>query len=286
MLPILSRAALFVVVVTGALSVAGPVHAQARFDSHPSREQMLLGNIIIGSITAGAGALIGGHRILPAVAKGAAGGAVAYGGKEIIAREGSLAAWTGRQVGALGASAVANAARGRSVVSELVLPVGPVRLYVVPRSKTVQPRVDVAGVLAFALVSIKTNTTLDLSASVRSGAMVFSQNKRYGDAPGVHRAGVLRIDELPLIATRNGSQFAEVGVRTHELIHASQYDFASIAWGGPLERAVLGRSKTGKALGRYVDFGFILPLWSIANGIAAPRSRPWEREANSLAPGG
>jgi hypothetical protein len=281
-----SRAALFLLLLAGAASLPLPAGAQTRFESYPSRERLLAGNVLIGTFTAGAGALIGRHPLLPALAKGAAGGAVAYAGRYIISQEGPWAAWTGRQVGAVGASAVRNASRGRSAISELVLPVGPVRLHIVPATKSVQPRVDLAGLVSFVVIGLGRNTTFDLSASARSGAMIFRQNPRYEAAPGVHRAGVLRIDNLPLFATRNGQEFTEIGVTTHELIHAAQYDFASIAWGIPLERALVDWTKIGKGFSKYVDFGLIVPLWGIANGLASPRDRPWEREANSLAPGG
>jgi hypothetical protein len=262
-----------------------PALAQVRFESHPSREQMLLGNILLGGVSAGAGALISGHKVLPALVKGVAGGAVAYAGKEIIAREGTVAAWTGRQVGAVGSSVVMNAVRGRSPLDEIVLPLGLVRLYVSPQKRVVQPRLDLAGILAFGLVAVRKNTSFDMSASLSSGALVFSQNPRFDEAPGVHRAGVLRIDNLPDV-TSSGDEFTTAGVTTHELIHAAQYDFVSIAWSVPVERALLGRSETGRKVSKYLDLGLIVPLWGFANGLTPPRDRPWEREANALAPGG
>ena len=264
--------------------LARPLEAQALRTEDASYRTWLIGNMVIAGATAGIGALISHRPVLKAFAIGAAAGAGVFVGKLSIATEGPVGAWGGRQIAAISSSVVANTMLGRKPFEEVVIPVGLVRLYITPATGKVQPSLDFAGVVSTVAAARRPGTTFDAKESLRNGAIVFKQPWT-SDPPGNHVAGVLRIDDIPREVPRNGNNYVWPAVVSHELIHASQYDFVSIAWSKPLERAFFNRTAGGRTIVRYVDLGSMVPVWMAMNQLISPADRPWEREAQALAPG-
>src|SRR5687767_10667523 len=109
--------------------VASPVTLSSQQDLPKpiGTTRLVVFNSLIGGFSAGIASAAGERPFWKGFLRGAAGGAVVFAGKRIIAEEGSLASWSGRQIAAIGASEVRNAGAGRRVMEEIVLPLGPFR---------------------------------------------------------------------------------------------------------------------------------------------------------------
>lgn len=269
------------------MAVAFPVYAtaQARRASAASESSIIAANVLIGGASAGLARLIAHKPFLGAFARGSAAGATSYIGKRIIANEGPWAAWTGRSVAAIAASEIRNAETGKRFLQEVILPIGPGRLYAEPRAgRLTRFKIDLAAIIASVAFARAEDTRLNWSESLRNGAVVFNQPFRNsGDAS--HVAGVIRIEDIPANLPRNGRNYVRSGVLAHEIIHASQNDFAFITWAQPVEHALFDRKGIGHAVYSRVDFGLGVALWQFLNTTISHDQRPWEREAAHLAPG-
>jgi hypothetical protein len=270
-----------------AVAFASPIAAQAPRSDMPSDRSLLAANLALGGLTAGVSRLLVGDSFWSAFAKGAGGGALAFAGKKIISHEGTANAWAGRQIAAIGASQVRNVSAGRGMLSELTLPLGPSRINVsIGNAVKVTPKIDLAAVIVAAVTASRSDTWLDMRQSLATGAIVFTQPLATIDNPGSQTAGVLRIDDIPPHRVRSDRVFVRPAVTAHELVHASQYDFASIAWAIPLEKRIVAKHPAALRVNKYVDFGILVPIWLSANALIHHDARPWEKEAISLAPGG
>jgi hypothetical protein len=241
-------------------------------------------NMAIGGITAGAWRLGTGRPFWNGFARGAAAGATVFAGKRLIAEEKPWTWWAGRGVAALGSAEVRNAAESRQFMERAAIPLGPIRFHISrePRFRS-SVRLDLATSIAAAYAGIRKDTRLGWRESLSSGAFVFLSPDVPG-AVGSHSAGVVILNEfipdgkfIPLERKR--------GVLTHELIHATQYDFMTIAWGDPLEDAIARRVPALAIVHRYVDLGILVPVHAGVNNLLSPPNRPWEKEASSFASG-
>lgn len=235
-------------------------------------------NVAIGGVIAAVRARVGQRPVWPAFLGGAAGGAVAYGGKRLIGTRTPIAGIVGRQTSAIGAAMVNNAAEGRPLFTPLVFPIGPVRLYVRDRSSSGEParthaKIDLAGALATIYYAAQPGAKLDPVLTLAASAPVF-----VGNPPGEglhiasHSAGVIAIDPDLGGPGRRRSV-------AHELIHASQYDFAFITMSAPAEKIVLGSHPTGRWLHKYFDLSLNAPALMLLNAVIEHDKRPWETEA-------
>ncbi|HEX8691963.1 MAG TPA: hypothetical protein VF746_06070 [Longimicrobium sp.] len=240
-------------------------------------------NSALGGVTAGLLRRARGGSFREGFLAGAAGGALVYAGKRVAAEPWGGAGLLGREVAAVGSSVVWNASAGRAPLERVVLPVGPVRLYVErgpgPR---VRPKLDFASAAALALVAAAPGTELDWGESLSAGAPIFRRTLPYhGDQwQGEHVAGVISYraeDGRVLAAPGRRAQ-----VLAHERVHVIQHDQAFLFWSEPAERALLGRSRLGRALGRHVDLGLNVPALGAFQQFLPYRARPWEREASLL----
>ncbi len=248
--------------------------------------KLLAINALIGGLSGGIGNAAAGRRFLPGFVKGVGGGIVMFAGKRIIAEEGALAAWTGRQLAAVGSSQVRNAAAGRSIIEELVFPLGPTRLYVTTKNRPkFALKLDLTATIGAVIIARRPNTSLDLDASLANGAVIFNEPYNKDSVFGALRLGVIRVDNIPPHFEQPGTTIIKSSVIAHELIHAAQYDFIGIAWSEPLEKWALSGSRAGRLTHRYVDFSVVTYLTSWAHVSLPPGRRPLEREAISLAPG-
>lgn len=231
-------------------------------------------NAVLGGVTAAVGRLLRGEPVWDAVWQGALGGGLAYAGKRVAVERFYGAGLLGRQLASVGGSVVRSAGMGHGPLHELVLPVGPVRLYV--SGDGVTPRLDLATVIASGAFMVAFDARLDLSASLSAGALVFR-----GDSPmpGLTSAGATVVwSDMP----------AAEGPRlmAHERVHILQYDQLFLAWGERLERWAVERApgRVGAAgLFDHIDLG--VSALGIRTGLAMVldyRTRPWETEAYLL----
>ncbi|HEY0241022.1 MAG TPA: hypothetical protein VGC52_00025 [Gemmatimonadaceae bacterium] len=250
-----------------------------------SNATMLVVNAALGGFTAGLWRAAAGKPSWTAFGRGAAAGTVVFAGKRIIGEATSPAWWFGRQLAAVGSSEVANAAQGKPFLQTAVLPLGPLRIHI-DRSarRKVSPRLDLASSIATIAVASQDGSRFAIRESVSTGAIVFLVPETSNEV-GRSSAGVVTISELapdgkfpPLEGKRS--------VLSHEIVHASQYDFGFSAWGDAMQSALAKRNSWGRRISSFVDINLALPIQLGANGIIDYEDRPWEREAVSLAANG
>lgn len=80
-------------------------------------------NVILAGITAGMRQALSSGSFEEGFAKGALGGAIAYGGRRLAVRDFAGAGFLGRQLSAVGISITGNAGEGVPALSRLTLPV-------------------------------------------------------------------------------------------------------------------------------------------------------------------
>lgn len=232
-------------------------------------------NALLGGVTAAVTRLVQGEPVGASFWKGALGGGVVYAGKRVAVEGFDGAGLVGREVASVGGSMVRNAAAGRGTLEELVLPVGPVRLYV-SRTHGVVPRLDVGTVIASGAFMVAYDARLDLAESLSAGALVFRGG---APTPGLTSAGAVTI-------WRDADMPASEGPRllAHERVHVLQYDQAFLSWGEGIERWLVERSAPRSGLLDHLDFGALSMGLRGSLGFTLPyQDRPWEKEAYFLA---
>jgi hypothetical protein len=131
-------------------------------------------------------------------------------------------------------------------------------------------------------VGLQDETEVDWRATFSAGAPVFRSPGRrllFGGrtASGAYVDGSIVIADVPDVDTER--------VFAHERVHLLQGDFAFLAWSEPVEAWLADRSAVTRAIYRYVDAGFVLPLAGIVIGTVLDvdyRDRPHEIEARFL----
>ncbi|HEX5869912.1 MAG TPA: hypothetical protein VFY65_05845 [Longimicrobium sp.] len=240
-------------------------------------------NVALGGLTGfGLRVLRGGslRQGLESGVAGAAGGVLVYGGKRVAVQRWEGAGLVGREIAAVGSSVVWNASAGRGMVDRLVLPAGPVRLYVtLDEGFRVTPKLDLSSALAIAVASLQGGIDWERSAS--AGAPVFYRREPYAGAEvrGQQAAGVITYrDRLG----RSAPSESRVETLAHEQVHVIQRDQSFLFWSEPAEEAVLGSTPVGRALRRHLDVGFDVAAKARVKQVVGYELRPWEREAHLL----
>lgn len=234
-------------------------------------------NALLGGFTSGIVSLVKGEDFKRAFAVGAVAGAVTYSGKAVSAQEFTGGGFAGRQLASLGGSVLRNSISGHDLFEEIVLVAGPVRFYVQPGSSgwAVQPKVDLAAIVAAAYMVMQNETRFDLASSMSAGALVL----RRDGSPGYASSGA----GVVLLATEHeGYEITHELLFAHERVHVAQYDQAFLSWSEPVEGRLMRTSRWGTAVHRWVDVGAIAGLQALVNSKTEYRWRPWEREAYFL----
>lgn len=268
-----------------AILVAGApaANAQVRESPGPSATVRVAAvNVAIGALTAGTWSVARGKSFWAAFARGGAGGATVFAGKQLIGEGNPLSWWAGRELAALGSSEVVNAGEGFRFLQRTVIPVGPIRFHVDRLAKRkVVPKLDLASAVAALVIASRERTRFALNESLATGVIVFivPENSR---TVGTHTAGVLSLSEglpdgnFPPLAHKRT-------VISHEMVHAAQYDFVFTVWNDVAQRAVAKKIGAVGVMTRYVDLNLTLPLQLGANGLIDYKNRPWEKEAVTIA---
>ena len=244
-------------------------------------------NAALGGLTSGLLARARGKSFRAAFVRGAAGGALVYAGKRTAVESFEGAGLLGRELAAVGGSIAVNASEGRGAFDRLILPLGPVRLYVTPgQPQPVRAKVDAAAVGTLLWVATRPGTSFDPGASLSAGGPVFRRTGTAEDVgwEGAQFAGVTVMRRAPRghqPAAADDPRLAE-GTAGHERTHVLQYDQAFLLWALPAEAAILDRSEGGRAIHRYVDLGLNAAMVAGVNSLMPHDERPWEREAYFL----
>jgi hypothetical protein len=237
-------------------------------------------NAALGGLTAGLRQHARGGSFWRGFATGAAGGGVIYGGKWLSAEEFWGAGLAGRQVAAVGSSLVRNASEGRAAFEYLMVPIGPVRLYVDRgATPTAHFKLDLLGAGVLAYHALSSDARFDGGASFSAGTAVFhTQVVPRPEWHGSNIAGVIVLRDPE--GNPPATHFPPDMVFAHERIHLLQYDQALHMWGAPFEQWLLPRVPGGAWLARHVDLGLIVVPVVLMNSVTTYESRPWEREAH------
>ncbi|MGD8319774.1 MAG: hypothetical protein PVJ02_04955 [Gemmatimonadota bacterium] len=199
----------------------------------------LAANALVGALTGGVLARLHGRSFAGGFTRGALGGGVAYVGKRTAAARFSGAGFLGREVNALGASITRSAAYGSGMLDTLVLPVGPLRVYLTPQDPggtALRLDLEEAYWLVYGLAEDRLD--LDLRRSFSAGASVFTSASRFkgrdGAVDGQAVGGMI-------VLSRNPRWDAPARIFAHERVHILQFDFFKLTVGQPLERWAVRR---------------------------------------------
>ncbi len=232
-------------------------------------------NALLGGMTAAGLRMLRGESARDswsAFWTGALGGGLTYAGKRVAVERFDGAGFLGREIASVGGSVVRNAAAGRGPLDELVLPVGPVRLYVA--GGAVRARVDVATLVVSGIFMATYDARFDPGASLSAGSLVF---RGAAPMPALSSAGATVVwSEMP---SSEGPR-----LMAHERVHTLQYDQAFLSWGEEMERWA-GRQVPGMD-GAFRHFDLGASALGLRTGLALAlgyHDRPWEREAYFLA---
>lgn len=239
-------------------------------------------NMLLSGFTAGVIQEIKGGSFRDGFTRGALGGLIIYGGKRIAVDLAPGAGLIGREVAAVGASVVRNAADGIGSFDRLVLPVGIVRVYwtrAPARQWNVKIDALAAGWTIYGIMERELD--FDVGKSLSSGMAIFETRNRIlefgeGDhAGGVTNAGVIYLSHIPLWGReRLDRSFA------HERVHALQMDQMFVTLSDPFDDALLTRLPLGKHANQWVDINLATEFLRLLNVVIKKHSdRPWETEA-------
>jgi hypothetical protein len=248
---------------------------------------MLAVNAGIGALTATISHMMASDRPrrsrLGSAGWGAAGGSLTFAGKWIASGKASHGGLAGRQVAAIGSSIVRGASSGGSPLSELVFPLGPLRVYASPlgsrdssgaaQRRRIRVKLDLPGAVGIVNELRLQDSRLDWGESLRSGAPVFITESwpSWSEA----RTGSQFLGTIRVTSDRSARDI----VRRHELVHVLQYDQRHIQWGAAFDAAGLRLIDGGAAIGRWVDPGFVEIPWGLLSSRIDHAQRPWEKEA-------
>lgn len=256
-----------------------------RYPSWTGELAALGGNMLLGGVSAGVLHRLRGGSFGDAFLRGLGGGAVIYGGKRIAVERFGGAGLVGREVTAVGGSMVRNAGEGRRPLELVVLPLGPVRLYLQDARPRVRVRADLLNIAWLVYAIQEPELRFDGVMSLSAGAPVFLTDNRIfridGDtahAHGIADSGVILMVDVPAF----GREFSRQ-VFQHERVHVLQMDQLFMTVTGPVEERALAAVPGLRRVAPWIDVNLSGPLLRLMNaGIPGFLDRPWETEATFL----
>ena len=263
-----------------------PETAQPCRDRYPSWTGELAtfgANALLGGVSSGVLQKLRGGSFAHGFTRGVAGGAVIYAGKRIAVERFGGAGLVGREVAAVGASMVRNAGEERGLLERVMLPLGPVRLYLQSEAPRVRVRADLFS-LGYTIWAIsEAELEFDAAKSLSAGTLVFQTDNRVivtdndstSHAAGFVGAGIILLADVPPF----GRNFARRNFE-HERVHVLQMDQIFYTMTDPLEDYVLERIPVARRLEPYVDINLSDQLIRRLGGLFDRYlQRPWETEA-------
>lgn len=244
------------------------------------RARNLAVNGAIGGLAAATRAAFTGRDPARAFLRGAGGGLLVGAGRQVAGSRFDGAGLLGRQLSALGLSAIRAATADTAA---WLVPLGPLKLSVVPASSDrLRARVNLTEVTAMLYYVVHDEARLDGRASLSAGAPVFRVPGRTfetadGEALGRMDAGIILLGaaDEPYRVRRD----IALG---HEAVHILQLDFGTEIVTGALEEQAM-RRLFGDAAADRLDPGVLSPLLlGGLNLITRYADRPWEQEADRL----
>jgi hypothetical protein len=240
----------------------------------------LSANAALGGLTAGIIQELRGGSFKDGFVRGVLGGTVVYVGKRVAAERFFGAGFSGREVAAVGASMVHNAADRIGTFDRLVLPAGLARVYWDRKHDDVQVRLDAVTTGYTVYGILEKELSFDAHDSFSAGAPVFrTHNKVIQGGVGEHAAGV---QAQGVIFRADVPGFGEKFLQrafAHERVHVLQDDQLFIMWNEPLNRWALSHTAITRTLDRYIDLDFSSEALRQLARFIDRKDRPWEIEA-------
>ncbi|MEO7041090.1 MAG: hypothetical protein ABI035_02400 [Gemmatimonadaceae bacterium] len=255
-----------------------PVSAQV---STNTRTEDIGINAAIGAVTATVWSIARGRGFKRAVLQGLIGGATIGVARQVAASPFSGSGLVGRELSAVGISALTTAGSDHTTLS---FPIGPVELQLTD-GRSFDWRVNATYAVAAVRNSVSRTTHIDATLSLYSGTFVFRDNRETlhtsnGEARGSEFFGGIKIAKSAF-ANSQGTP----NVLYHENVHVLQDDYLAFAIANPIEKLILDQTSIGRRITRHIDVGLLsLGLNGLANSLVPYASRPWEREAYALTP--
>ncbi len=278
-------------VVLFAVVWALPAHLQAQVDTtiYSARTpgwvapvSLAGANVLLSGITAGITQELKGGSFRDGFSRGALGGLFIYAGKRVAVEQFDGAGLLGRQVNAVGASIVRNAADGVGSLDRLVFPVGVARVYwqrAPQRSVHVKLDPVAAGWTVYGVV--ERELTFNTRESFSAGTPVFQTNDKiisFGDnqhAGGVVKTGVIFLSDV----SGWGDAFLQRAY-AHERVHTLQMDHIFMNWIEPNDDRLLRLLPGGAVVNRWLDVNASTEILQLLGPLFdRHRDRPWELEA-------
>jgi hypothetical protein len=257
---------------------AAPSRAQA---SPQGRASNVAVNGALGAVTATVRQAICGCFSWRGVAQGAAGGAMMSVGKQIAGADFVASGLIGRQVNAVGVSAIASTGREHPL---LLLPVGPVTLHLRPGTgEPLRARVDLVDLTVLALVALDSDMKVHWPSTIAAGAPVILHDREWL-AHGYEAHGFALLGNV--FVQSRFSPLVRRELVAHEAIHVLQWDALRQLATHPAERSVVRRFPRVEGYTSFLDVGLVAPAAILLLGSVIPYyHQPWEKEAYLLANG-
>lgn len=273
-----SRAASFLLLLAATAALPTSLPAQVTGEA---RAANLAINGVLGALTASVRQAICGCLSWKGVAQGAAGGIAMGAGKQIAGSRVSASGVVGRQLHALGVSAIVSAGQEHPL---LLVPLGPATLELRPGSgRPPRARLDVTDIVILGASALDREMRLDWASSLAAGAPVLLHSRE--TLPDGHR-----VHGFAFLGTVFVQERLDSGDRrrlvAHESIHVLQWDALRHLAAHPVERAVVRRIPRVRDAGAFLDAGLLGPgsIFLIASALPY-HLHPWEREAYGMANG-
>ena len=254
-------------------SLGGAPAIEAQFPGFPDqaelRRKAVIGNVLVGGVTAALRAHATKKSTVRALAWGLVGGAVIAGGKSIAAGPGNAAVASGTVLSTVGTAIVANAAAGRQPLSELPVSVAMVRLTVRPfDDDKMDFAINAYETSVIAHHFIRGGLAVDWKRSAQLGTFAFTTVGREIVFDGDIADGVASGPTAVV------SEFARdpEGTWRHEAVHVHQHRFAQHAVGLPVESALRERFRLARRIPRWIDLGVLVPLYGAAEWAISGRN--------------
>lgn len=265
------------------LPTIGPLETE---DSAPGPLKIAGANAALSGVVAGTLQRVRGGSFLDGFVRGAAGGVLTFGGKQLVTADVAGAGFLGRQVAAVGTSVVQNAGEGIGSFDELVLPVWFVHIHRSANSEVpVRLRLDLVTTGLFVHGLFESSWRVDWSRSLSSGAPVFRASAYDPDRDrwvGNARAGVVIVRERDQRMIR--SRRLEQAVFAHEFVHMVQHDQFAIGMGHTLQRGLLSRTRGGSWIDQRFDLGLQHVIAALSRQLFGDTHVDFlEREAHGVA---